>query len=325
MWTDARAEGEVDAAEAKPEARAFDAGRSPAVRKDARAEGEVDAAGAEEAVADPQASKAVRCPDVPERVWGEAHALQTLHLFSGPDDRTDGMAAFLQTVGIGMYCVDVVNKCAWGMDIGDDVVWCKLKAVIRAGYYHFLFAGPPCRTFSLARQVRPGPPPLRDRQYPYGFPRSQARKRGLKPTDFDKIRLDNLLAARTAEACSIMRDLGRGFAVEQPWPWGERGADAPSMFELDQFADLQRQGAKTVVFDQCMYGASSPKPTQILYHFARFDGLAARCHHPAGSHAPTVGVKTKAGDFATKALSAYPSQLNKAIADIISESLVDAC
>ena len=97
------------------------------------------------------------------------------------------------------------------------------------------------------------------------------------------------------------------------------------MFDLDQFKALQRRGAKIVIFDQCMYGASSPKPTQILYHFARFDGLAARCHHPAGTHAKTVGVKTKGGHFATKALAANPSLLNKAIADIISESLVDAC
>ena len=97
------------------------------------------------------------------------------------------------------------------------------------------------------------------------------------------------------------------------------------MFDLDQFMVLKRRGAKLVIFDQCMYGAPTAKPTQLLYHFARFDVLEARCHHPAGSHSPTVGVKTKAGDFATKALSAYPSQLNKVIAEIISESPVDAC
>ena len=301
MWTDARVDGEVDAAEAKPEARAPEAGRPPAVWTGARAKGEVDAAGVDESM------------------------LQTLHLFSGPAERADGMAAYLLATSIGMYCVDWINKGLAGMDISDDAVWGRLKAVIVAGYYHFVFAGPPCRTFSLARHVRPGPPPLRDRHHPYGFPRSQARERGLQPSDFEKIRLDNLLAVRTAEACSIMHDLGRGYAVEQPWPWGEKGEDAPSMFDLDQFLLLKRRGAKLVVFDQCMYGAPSPKPTQILYHFARFEGLAARCHHPSGSHASTVGVKTKGGDFATKALSAYPPLLNKAIADIICESLVDAC
>ena len=96
-------------------------------------------------------------------------------------------------------------------------------------------------------------------------------------------------------------------------------------------------GAKIAVLDQCMYGADSTKPTQLLYHFARFDGLETRCNHPVvcqhlpngkevwAAHPPSVGVKTNAGDFATKAVSAYPSQLNKAIADVISESLVDAC
>ena len=238
-------------------------------------------------------------------------------------------------MGIDMQCVDWINKGTDDMDISDDAVWNRLKARILAGAFHFIFAGPPCRTFSLARQVRPGPPPLRDREHPYGFPKAQARKRGITPNDLEKIRFDNLLAVRTAEACSIMLDLGRGFAVEQPAPWGDRGRDAASMFDLDQFADLQTRGAKIVVFDQCMYDAYTTKPTHVLYHHAPFDGLETRCDHPAvlhqlpdgkevwAAHPPSVGVKTKSGDFATKALSAYPGPLNKLIADIINESLVD--
>ena len=39
---------------------------------------------------------------------------------------------------------------------------------------YFVFAGPPCRTWSLARQSGPGPPVLRDAEHIYGFPKSQA-------------------------------------------------------------------------------------------------------------------------------------------------------
>ena len=36
--------------------------------------------------------------------------VQTLHLFSGPDDREDGIAAFLHVDGIGMDCIDLINE-----------------------------------------------------------------------------------------------------------------------------------------------------------------------------------------------------------------------
>ena len=263
--------------------------------------------------------------------------MQTLHLFSGPDDREDGIAAFLDADGIGMDCIDLVNEKTVDRDISDDAVWNRLKAVLAAGYYHFVFAGPPCRTFSLARHVRPGPPPLRDRQHPYGFPKSQAKARGITPGDFEKLRLDNLLAVRTAEACTIMADMGRGFAVEQPALWGDRSKDAATMFDLDPFAALQKRGAKIMVLDQCMYGAETTKPTQLLYFNGRFDRLEASCNHPTvlwqqpkgrdiwARHRPCVGTKTAAGHYATSALAAYPKDLNKRLAEVIAESLVDAC
>ena len=245
------------------------------------------------------------------------------------------MAKYLHDYGVDMLCVDTVNQDTKDMDITDDAVWSRLKAKIQAGNFHFIFAGPPCRTFSVARQVRPGPPPLRDRQHPYGFPKAQARERGLTPNDLENIRVDNLLAVRTAEACSIMAGLGRGYAVETPARWGDRGEEAASMFDFVQFHDLHKQGAKIVEFDQCRYGADTTKPTQVLYQYARLDQLEKRCTHPPvrhqlpsgkeawTAHPPCVGVKTKTGDYATKALSAYPGPLNKHIADIIHDSLID--
>ena len=159
------------------------------------------------------------------------------------------MAAFLSNLGVHMLCVDKVNEHAVDRDISDDVTWGRLQAQILGGTFHFIFAGPPCRTFSLARQRRPGPPPLRDRHHPYGFPRSQARERGLTPNDLDKIRMDNLLAVRTAEACSIMLKAGKGFAVEQPALWGSSKEYAVTMFDLQPFIDLKQGGAQIVEFD----------------------------------------------------------------------------
>ena len=263
----------------------------------------------------------------------QAHHARALHLFSGPADRVDGIAAYLGAVGVKMECVDLVNVGTADMDISDDSVWNRLRAKLIGGIFSFLFAGPPCRTFSSARHVRPGPPTLRDRSHPYGFPKSQARERGLRPGDYDKIRMDNLMAVRTAEACTILHDLGSGYAVEQPWP---RSHAVVSMFDLEPFTELQKRGAKVVVFDQCMYDAHTTKPTQVLYHQARFDLLGARCDHPSTSHTesdgsttwaphpPCVGLTAKSGDYVTKGLAAYPGTLNKRIAAIINASLAPA-
>ena len=232
-----------------------------------------------------------------------------------------------------MDCVDVVNEGAADMDIADDSVWNRIRAKLSDGTYSFLFAGPPCRTFSSALQVRPGPPPLRDKEHPYGFPRAQARQRGLRPADFEKLRVDNLTAVRTAEACTILHDKGYGYAVEQPWP---KDHTVAIMFDLAPFAELQRRGATIVTFDQCRYGAPTAKPTQVLHHGAPFHLLHAQCDHPPAqqrtrdghqfwaAHPPCVGVITGTGAFATKALAAYPGPLNRRIAAIIKDSLAAA-
>ena len=102
-------------------------------------------------------------------------------------------------------------------------------------------------------------------------------------------------------------------------------------------SSISGRGAKTVQFDQCRYGAGTTKPTELLFFNARFDRLNAKCNHPVvawrqphgkkiwAPHRPCVGTKTATGEFATSALSAYPEELNLALARIIAESLVDAC
>ena len=179
--------------------------------------------------------------------------------------------------------------------------------------------------------VRPGPPVLRDHDYPYGFPKGQAAQRRLKQDDFNKIREDNLLAERTAEACEYMRLQGSIYAVEQPFPW----QGSVSMFDLEPFKKLRRKGGDVVVFDQCCYSAPTKKPTQILYQGARFDQLEAVCNHEAvrqvdergrkyyAAHPSAVRQQNPDGSYKTKALAAYPPDLNKQIARIIADAIRD--
>ena len=240
-----------------------------------------------------------------------------LLLFSGPSSRKDSLAKLLWDRGISSREVDIVNVDMQGQNALDDATWEELCAEIRNGDYDFLFASPPCRTFSEARTVPPGPPVLRDHTHPYGFPKAEGKRRGLTHADYEKLREDNLLAERTAQACQLSRDAGGGYAVEQPWPW----KGGVSMFDLAPFITLRRNGAQSVVFDQCMHGGDSPKPTQLLYEGAGFEQLEAKCTHAQG-HPQVVQRRDRQGEFATKALAAYPPQLNLAIAAVIAEALL---
>ena len=155
---------------------------------------------------------------------------------------------------------------------------------------------------------------LRDHKHPYGYPKSQARERGLTHAHFEQLREDNLLADRVAHACQLITDVGGGYGVEQPFPWkGSIG-----MFELASYKRL-RGAHQSVVFDQCRHGQCTTKPTEILFHRAEFDKLEATCNHSNG-HPPIKG-RSSDGEFRTKKLAAYPAQLNQAIADIIADAI----
>ena len=252
-----------------------------------------------------------------------------LHLFSGPADRRDGLAAYLKAVGISCVEADIVNVHLNDQDILDDSVWARILGDIKAGKYDFVFAGPPCRTFSEARNERPGPPVLRNQEFPYGFPKSQARSE-LLPSHYEQIRADNLLAERTAEACAAMHDLGRPYGVEQPAPFN----GAVTMFQFKSFEALLARGAEVVHFDQCMHGAPTKKPTTILYAFCDFSSVVAFCNHPSvlqtdkhgneyyAPHPSYVGKKNSDGSYATGALAAYPAKLNCRLATVINSALV---
>ena len=112
---------------------------------------------------------------------------KVLLLFSGPNTTRGNIADCLDRLGIDSVEVDILNTELADQNILDDAVWLRYRRKLAAGEYDAVFASPPCRTFSEARLVRPGPAILRDLAYPYGYPRSQARQRGLSQGDFQKL------------------------------------------------------------------------------------------------------------------------------------------
>ena len=180
-------------------------------------------------------------------------AQRVLALFSGPAGRWDGLGAYLREWDVLIDEVDVVNRAM--INVVDDTAWEAWKAKLHAGEYYFLFCGTPCEIFSHARQVQPGPPPLRSVEYPRGIPTLSGKLK-------EQVRMGNLFVCRTTEACAIIHGLGGGFAVENPKRWGAE----PSLFAMEEIVELARvSGTGAVDLDQCCFGAIATKPTTLLY------------------------------------------------------------
>jgi hypothetical protein len=251
--------------------------------------------------------------------------VKVLHLFSGPAWRTDSFAAAIAAAGGGCDDVDIVNTHLADQDILDDAVWCRIRARIHTGYYDVILGGPECGTFCSARRLRPGPEPLRSPEHPYGFPKPEGRQRGLKPEQFEQIRIGNLFAERMAEAAAIQLEAGRAFIIEQPAPI----EGCAHMYEFASFKALIQRGAWWFDLDQCRFGAESQKPTRLLcfgVDLGLLEGQDVACDHPLQwvcdrrtrkwsrkPHLPLTG-KRAPGVFATHAAAAYPALLNQWLA-----------
>ena len=108
------------------------------------------------------------------------------------------------------------------------------------------------------------------------------------------------------------------------------------MFQFECFQRLLCNGAKTVDFDQCMYGGPKRKPTTVLYGSVDFTSLKALCNHTRVeqsnetkgtkywlAHPTYVGKKDSKGAYLTGSLAAYPTKLNCRLATLINQSLTN--
>ena len=109
------------------------------------------------------------------------------------------------------------------------------------------------------------------------------------------------------------------------------------MFDLDCYVELaSKPGVHTADFDQCTLGADATKPTRLLLWGVEVpDDFTKRCGHERKlwrtidtrglqrvqfmPHAPIRGRK-RGKEWATKALQAYPTLMNRRIVDMISNS-----
>ena len=183
-------------------------------------------------------------------------------------------------------------------DVVDLEFWDFFMRLVSLGAIAFLHCGTPCNTFSAARKLDGGPPPIRSKTYPLGLPQLSDLNQAL-------VFLGNLFVLRTAEACLMVFLLGGDFSIENPlfsliW-------DTPPMLDLWRLCR-----ALAVDFDQCMFGAPSRKPTRLLVTSALFDVLAVQCSG-AHQHVALQGQewcsRTNTWIWKTKRAQVYPHQM----------------
>eukprot|EP00965_Chrysotila_dentata_P201799 6180759-Pleurochrysis_carterae.AAC.2 len=77
--------------------------------------------------------------------------------------------------------------------------------------------------------------------------------------------------------------------------------------------------AGRIFFDQCAFGASSPKTTQFIASgeaLSRLTPLFSKifCNHPPGTHNSIVGKSENGAAYRTRAAQSYPTDMNAALA-----------
>ena len=174
--------------------------------------------------------------------------------------------------------------------------------VAHLGGITFVHCGTPCNTFSAARKLDGGPPPLRSPQEPMGLPSLSADNATL-------VLLGNFFLYRSVEVCTIVYTQGGDFSIENPllslWV-------TPSVQVLSQACRTIE-----VDFDQCAFGAPSMKPTRLLVTSEAFLPLHKKCprdHLHVVLKGKSWNTKLNRWVFKTKQAQVYPVQMCSSMA-----------
>ena len=242
-----------------------------------------------------------------------------LHFFSGFRREQDvHWQIENKWVGEGwqVYCISIdLCLCRQHSDLTskESYDWWLQKA--RQGYVIGAGGGPPCETYSAARLLPGGPPPLRSHEHEWGL-------HGLSKKQHLQVLVGSKLVQFMIAFLVELMPLGLCGFLEHPafpsWAWLKKPASIWSNKVIRQLTKLCCFSMTT--FDQCTVGAIAKKPTGLLLlrlpairHELRQCGDQGRCNHPAGSH-PRLQGRDQEGRFRTSWAKVYPEGLNKILA-----------
>ena len=247
-----------------------------------------------------------------------------LHLFSGHRREGDVQACVEAYNGacqgsVKALSVDLVVSAEWG-DLSNTAKQQMFLSAILDGWVAGIASGPPCETWSKAREVQLdssdwGPRPLRSILEPWGFEELTIREP------------HQLITGNALLGIAVMMFLaawmsGTFALLEHPAEPGSTVAASIWRLEVLKFITGLPRIQRVVIF-QGFFGAASPKPTTLLLAHAVGDASAVFRRHQTRRLCPsTVSIgRNSKGQFKTSALKAYPAALCGAIAAVWFDSV----
>lgn len=182
--------------------------------------------------------------------------------------------------------------------------------------------GPPCETFTAARHMPDGPPPIRSYDWPQGLPHNSMKS--WRQTRVGSILMRFMLTV----VCAVARTGGIAFMEHPAFPVWIASKRPCSVWSSKVVRWIKRLNcAQLITFDQCLFGCKARKPTTFLlirmpslWKEIANRGRAGRCDHPPGAHKVLKG-KDDEGVFNTAVAKIYPEKLNLAIAEAAYKSV----
>ena len=239
-----------------------------------------------------------------------------LHFFSGRR-REDDLQAAIEAQDWShcwtpiVLSVDIVLDKDTG-DIMNPAARCYWLRLIRDGHVAGLLAGPPCESWSVARErwrdTHTGPMPVRTSHELWGMA-------SLLLAEARQVLFGNTLLQFSILAWFIQWTMGHFAVLEHPAIPDREGA--PSIWYLIALVLMaELPDAQRALFHQGLFGAASPKPTFLLCAHAPPSLTSwGRSFQSRTTCPPALAMGRNAeGAYATAGLKEYPGPFNQMIA-----------
>ena len=264
-----------------------------------------------------------------------------LYLFCGKPRKAD-VKHYLQEFGLehefSLHVTEVDVERQASDDLLNSQLWDKIFQELEAGLWDVVVMSPPCNTFSRVRfnwKTSPGPRPLRNFNWPRGFP-------WLTGSNLQLAQDHNYLVDQTIATAHKCFQCNADFLIEHPEDLGACHGEWPaSIWQWETMQQLQQATkATTWAVFQCHFDAPSPKPTRFLSTLKPcqdlphatwpvFDKerqylgpLPTFCGH--STHAKRLLGQLPSGKWATEGSAAYPPALCKYLAELIASRVGSA-
>ena len=190
--------------------------------------------------------------------------VKVIYLFAGKQRHSDIGSFLTQYERSGAISLDIREfdiERSSQQDLTKDELWEEIFATLKEGEW-ILIVSPPCNTFSRARfqyLKSRGPRPLRNFQWPRGFPWLSSDKRRI-------VDMANHFTDKCIVACTICFHHNGHYLWEHPDDSGDVAGEHPgSIWQWPTIRDLAvLTAACTFAIQQCHFGAETPKPTRFL-------------------------------------------------------------